>query len=109
MSAQIKGNVVYNGSTAGASRIPFFEEKHTLWSANENPGNARLKGECEFPFSLALPTTLRKDGKSFRPPHTFSDGRAPFSVQYTAQLRIVRGKLRADDKCVCSVDHGDDF
>ncbi|KAJ7851105.1 hypothetical protein B0H13DRAFT_2674339 [Mycena leptocephala] len=98
----IKGNVVYNGSTAGASRIPFFEEKHTLWSANENPGNARLKGECEFPFSLALPTTLRKDGKSFRPPHTFSDGRAPFSVQYTAQLRIVRGKLRADDKVTCT-------
>ncbi|KAJ7867152.1 hypothetical protein B0H13DRAFT_2065640 [Mycena leptocephala] len=87
----IKGDIVYNGSTAGASRIPFFEQTHTLWSASENPGNARLKGECEFPFSLVLPTTLRKDGKSFRPPHTFSDGRAPFSVQYTAQLRIVRG------------------
>jgi hypothetical protein len=90
-----------------AAPIVFLESKHTLWSAAEGdplaPGNSgksviKLKGDYQWPFSLPIPTTLTKNGETFSLPHTFLDRVASFSVRYAAELRIVRGKLRPDDK-----------
>ncbi|KAJ7267630.1 hypothetical protein B0H12DRAFT_1098057 [Mycena haematopus] len=102
----IKGEIVEGGPAA----IVFLESKHTLWSAAEgdpqapeNSGKSilKLQGDYHWPFSLPLPTTLTKDGETFRLPHTFLDRLASFSVRYSAEMRIVRGKLRPDDKITC--------
>jgi hypothetical protein len=90
--------------------ITFLETKHTLWSIaegdplapenSENSGKSivKLKGDYDWPYSVPLPTTVEKKGETFLLPHTFMDRLASFSVRYTAELRIVRGKLRTDDK-----------
>ncbi|KAJ7879617.1 hypothetical protein B0H14DRAFT_2709470 [Mycena olivaceomarginata] len=104
----IKGEILEGGPAAAP--IVFLESKHTLWSAAEGdplaPGNSgksviKLKGDYQWPFSLPIPTTLTKNGETFSLPHTFLDRVASFSVRYAAELRIVRGKLRPDDKVVC--------
>ncbi|KAJ7212926.1 hypothetical protein GGX14DRAFT_519162 [Mycena pura] len=91
--------------------VLFLELKHVLWSAAEgdprSPGTSskisggKLKGDYNWPFSIALPTSVCKDGKTFQLPHTFLDRIAGFSMRYTAELRIIRGKLRPDDKVLC--------
>jgi hypothetical protein len=87
-------------------RKSFFESKHALWSAAEAAPQAgkntagKLKGDHNWPFSITLPKTLVKDGQMFHLPHSFSDRGLPFKVLYTAEVRIVRGKLRADEKYV---------
>ncbi|KAJ7141279.1 hypothetical protein C8R44DRAFT_763116 [Mycena epipterygia] len=100
----IKGDIV-SGSIP-LTRTSFLEVKHTVWSAaDENTGKnsaGKLRGDYSWPFSIPLPGTVGKDGKTYRLPHTFNQDRlASFSVQYTAELRIVRGKLRTDDKALC--------
>lgn len=97
-----------DGGPASPS-INFLNLKHTLWSAADGDPNAsessntgksvlKLKGEYEWPYTISLPATLSKDGETYRLPHTFLDRIASFSVRYTAELRVVRGKLRTDDK-----------
>ncbi|KAJ7451833.1 hypothetical protein B0H11DRAFT_1877092 [Mycena galericulata] len=107
----IKGDIVSGSINVPVTRRGFLESKHIMWSAAEgdprNPGNiaksskVKLKGDYNWPFSIELPPTLSKDGKTFSLPHTFSDRLASLSIQYTAELRIVRGKLRTDDKVTC--------
>ncbi|KAJ6498815.1 hypothetical protein C8R45DRAFT_897469 [Mycena sanguinolenta] len=103
----IKGEVMQGGPAAAP--LVFLESKHTLWSAAEgdpqapqNSGKSvlKLQGDYQWPFSITLPTTLTKDGETYRLPHTFLDRLASFSVRYAAEMRIVRGKLRPDDKRV---------
>ncbi|KAJ6508090.1 hypothetical protein DFH09DRAFT_1199322 [Mycena vulgaris] len=106
----IKGELV--SGTTPVTRTAFLDSKHTLWSAAEGDPNApensakssavKLKGDYSWPFSIELPATVSRDGEAFRLPHTFLDRLASFSVQYTAELRIVRGKLRVDDKVTCT-------
>ncbi|KAJ7669554.1 hypothetical protein DFH06DRAFT_1084323 [Mycena polygramma] len=94
----IKGEVADTGASGWV--VSFLEAKHTLWTAAENSGKAKLKGEYDFPFSIEIPTTAPgKDGKPFRLPHTFTSS---LSIRYTAELRIVRGKLRPDDRVTCT-------
>ncbi|KAJ7784457.1 hypothetical protein B0H16DRAFT_1492564 [Mycena metata] len=104
----IKGDIMNGGPTSAP--ISFLDLKHTVWSAAEGDPLARkntgksmlkLKGDYHWPFSIELPTTLTKDRQTFRLPHTFMDRLASFSVRYTAELRILRGKLRPDDKVAC--------
>ncbi|KAF7376565.1 hypothetical protein MSAN_00072800 [Mycena sanguinolenta] len=104
----IKGEVMQGGPAAVP--LVFLESKHTLWSAAdgdpqapENLGKSvlKLQGDYHWPFSIALPTTLTKDSETYRLPHTFLDRLASFSVRYVAEMRIVRGKLRPDDKLTC--------
>ncbi|KAJ7782336.1 hypothetical protein DFH07DRAFT_320702 [Mycena maculata] len=106
----IKGEIVKG--TVPLSRTAFLESKKLLWSSAEGdpqaPGNTgknstlKLKGEYIWPFSIELPKTLSRDGKTFSLPHTFLDRLASFSIQYTAELRMVRGKLRPDDRVMCT-------
>ncbi|KAJ6514176.1 hypothetical protein C8R47DRAFT_1206555 [Mycena vitilis] len=96
----IKGEVADTGASGWV--VGFFEAKHALWTAAESSGKAKLKGEHDFPFSIEpkIPTTAPgKDGKPFRLPHSFTSS---LSIRYTAELRIVRGMLRPDDKVVCT-------
>ncbi|KAJ7507137.1 hypothetical protein B0H11DRAFT_1970392 [Mycena galericulata] len=108
----IKGEIV--SGSAPMTRTAFLESRHELWSAAEGDPRAsentvtgknstvKLKGDYHWPLSIQLPTTLCKDGKNFTLPHTFLDRLASFSVQYTAELRLVRAKLRPDDKVACT-------
>ncbi|KAJ7795866.1 hypothetical protein B0H14DRAFT_95669 [Mycena olivaceomarginata] len=91
-----------------APPIIFFESKHTVWSASEDAPEgtkkfAALKGDYLWPFSISVPSTsTSKGGEIFRLPHTFSDTGSSFSIRYVAELRIIRGKLRPDDKVTCA-------
>ncbi|KAJ7933781.1 hypothetical protein B0H13DRAFT_1951935 [Mycena leptocephala] len=108
----VKGEIISGAPTAVP--ITFLETKHTLWSIaegdplapenSENSGKSivKLKGDYGWPYSIPLPTTVEKKGETFLLPHTFMDRLASFSVRYTAELRIVRGKLRTDDKVTCT-------
>ncbi|KAJ7757430.1 hypothetical protein B0H14DRAFT_2976612 [Mycena olivaceomarginata] len=107
----VRGEIVKSGPVAAP--VTFLESKHTLWSAVEGdrrapdaPGIAgkstlKLKGDYHWPFSVPMPATFSKDGEAFRLPHSFSDP-GTFNVRYTAELRIVRGRLRSDDKVTCT-------
>ncbi|KAF8200065.1 hypothetical protein K438DRAFT_1823146, partial [Mycena galopus ATCC 62051] len=105
----IKGEIL-EGRTATAP-IVFLNSKHTLWSAAEGDpqasensagkSNLKLQGDYHWPFTVPIPTTMTKNGETFRLPHTFLDRLASFSVRYSAELRLVRGKLRPDDKVTC--------
>ncbi|KAJ6562579.1 hypothetical protein B0H19DRAFT_1375620 [Mycena capillaripes] len=102
----IKGEIVDSGPTGelepeGALNR-FLESKHTVWTAAENSGKSKLQGDYEFPFNIEIPTTFSKNGKTYKAPHTFMEKVSPLSVRYTAELRIVRGKLRADGKVTCT-------
>jgi hypothetical protein len=83
-----------------------FEKKTTLWPPAEGDSqggqkSGKLKGNFNWPFSIEIPATAKsKDGTSFELPHTFVEKSANFNIQYLVELRIVRGKLRQDDKCV---------
>ncbi|KAJ7467198.1 hypothetical protein FB451DRAFT_1137875 [Mycena latifolia] len=109
----IKGEIV--SGTVPVTHTSFLETKHTLWSAADGnpqaPENSaknsagKLKGDYNWPFSIALPTTLSKDGQTFRLPHTFLDRLASFSVHYSIELRIVRGKLRTDDRVSTTIGY----
>ncbi|KAF7338991.1 hypothetical protein MVEN_01975300 [Mycena venus] len=83
----------------GAATIPFFKSKHTLWpvEGTSQVSTKFKKGNYNWPFSLSIPATVVKEGKTFRLPQ-FSDHLAIFRIQYVAELRVVRGKLRPDDK-----------
>ncbi|KAJ6594429.1 hypothetical protein B0H19DRAFT_1095463 [Mycena capillaripes] len=105
----VKGEIMDGGPASPP--IIFLNSKHTLWSAAEGDPNApessgksvlKLKGEYQWPYTISLPATLSKDGETYRLPHTFLDRVASFSVRYTAELRVVRGKLRTDDKVTCT-------
>ncbi|KAF7338993.1 hypothetical protein MVEN_01975500 [Mycena venus] len=87
-------------SKDGATTIPFFESKHTLWpvEGTSQVSTKFRKGDYNWPFSLPIPATFIKEGKLFRLPQFFSDLRAIFRIQYVAELRVVRGKLQPDDK-----------
>ncbi|KAK7005954.1 hypothetical protein R3P38DRAFT_3040562 [Favolaschia claudopus] len=105
----IKGEVVQGGPANVAIPTFFVETKHTIWSATEGDpqapegsGKSKLKGDYVWPFSLPIPSTVTKDGQTWRTPHSFVDTIASFSIRYTAELRIVRGKLRPDDKVSCT-------
>ncbi|KAF7351869.1 hypothetical protein MVEN_01148400 [Mycena venus] len=84
----------------GAATIPFFKSKHTLWpvEGTSQVSTKFKKGEHNWPFSLSIPATFVKEGKTFRLSQFFSDRLAIFRIQYVAELRVVRGKLRPDDK-----------
>ncbi|KAJ7628399.1 hypothetical protein FB45DRAFT_918187 [Roridomyces roridus] len=104
----IKGSIVDANASGPVTQTPFLQLKHTLWSASEGDPNGsagapkvKLKGEYEWPLSISLPAALQKAGKTYSLPHTFLDRIAAFSVRYTAELRVVRGKLRMDDKVMC--------
>ncbi|KAJ7121310.1 hypothetical protein C8R43DRAFT_1033808 [Mycena crocata] len=103
----IKGEIV-NGTMPAVKRHAFLDVKHILWSPAGDASQAsknsmgKLKGEYDWPFSVELPKTYSKKGETFRLPHTFLDRLAYFSVQYTAELRIARGKLRPDDKVIAT-------
>ncbi|KAJ7494935.1 hypothetical protein FB451DRAFT_986832, partial [Mycena latifolia] len=68
--------------------------------------SGRLKGEYTWPFSIPLPATAASKGKSFELPHTFVERGANFSIQYSLELRILRGKLmhgkQKKDKLGCT-------
>ncbi|KAJ7234929.1 hypothetical protein C8J57DRAFT_1195182 [Mycena rebaudengoi] len=84
----------------GDPMIPFLKSKHTLWPV-EGTSQVSTKfknGDYNWPFSLSIPATFVKEGKTFRLPQFFSDRLAIFRIQYVAELRVVRGKLRPDDK-----------
>ncbi|KAJ7347304.1 hypothetical protein DFH08DRAFT_960651 [Mycena albidolilacea] len=91
-----------------APPIIFFESKHTVWSAGEDAPEgtkkfAALKGDYLWPFSISVPSaSTSKGGEIFRLPHTFSDTGSSFNIRYVAELRILRGKLRPDDKVTCA-------
>ncbi|KAJ7680810.1 hypothetical protein DFH06DRAFT_1164245 [Mycena polygramma] len=106
----VKGEILDGGPTSAP--INLLEIKHTLWSAAEGDPNApaensngkgvlKLKGDYQWQYTIPIPTTVTKDGETFRLPHTFLDRHGSFSVRYSAELRIVRGKLRSDDKLNC--------
>ncbi|KAJ7661671.1 hypothetical protein B0H17DRAFT_1094182 [Mycena rosella] len=99
----IKGEIL-SGTTPSVTRTPFLEFKHTLWPGADGDSQApgKLKGEYDWPFSIPLPKTVSKDAQPYRLPHSFAERLASFSVQYTAELRVVRGKLRMDDKVACT-------
>ncbi|KAJ7810552.1 hypothetical protein B0H13DRAFT_2384570 [Mycena leptocephala] len=84
----------------GAATIPFFESKHTLWpvEGTSQVSTKFKKGDYNWPFSLSIPATFVKEGKTFRLPQFSSDRLTIFRIQYVAELRVVRGKLRPDDK-----------
>ncbi|KAF7368299.1 hypothetical protein MVEN_00151100 [Mycena venus] len=88
--------------------ITFLDSKHTLWPSDggDNTGKSagKLKGDYEWPFSLFLPSSINKDGETYHLPHTFSDP-GSFNVRYAVELRIVRGKLRPDDKLTCTIGY----
>ncbi|KAJ7244096.1 hypothetical protein C8J57DRAFT_1083395 [Mycena rebaudengoi] len=92
-----------------AARTLIFETKTTLWSAAEGDPQTReksgkLEGEYTWPFSIHIPATSEsKEGKPFELPHTFFEQTANSSIQYSVELRIIRGKLRQDDKCFFSM------
>ncbi|CAK5265425.1 unnamed protein product [Mycena citricolor] len=108
----VKGEII-NGGPA-AVPIAFLDIKHCIWSASEGDPNAgsstsapsssvKLKGAYEWPFAIRIPTTVTyKDGSQYRLPHTYLDKLAFFSVRYTAELRVVRGKLRLNDRTLCN-------
>ncbi|KAF8125389.1 hypothetical protein K438DRAFT_1892042 [Mycena galopus ATCC 62051] len=87
-------------SRDGAATIPFFKSKHTLWpvEGTSQVSTKFKKGDYNWPFSLSIPATFVKEGKTFRLPQFFSDRLAIFRIQYVAELRVVRGKLRPDDQ-----------
>ncbi|KAJ7244114.1 hypothetical protein C8J57DRAFT_1141905, partial [Mycena rebaudengoi] len=98
-----------SGGVPDAVRALIFEMKTTLWSAAEGDPQTReksgkLKGEYTWPFSIHIPaTSASKEGKPFELPHTFFEQAANFGIQYSVELRIMRGKLRQDDKRVCTL------
>ncbi|KAJ7252467.1 hypothetical protein C8J57DRAFT_1077472, partial [Mycena rebaudengoi] len=66
--------------------------------------SGKLKGEYSWPFSIHIPaTSASKEGKPFELPHTFFERTANFGIQYSVELRIMRGKLKQDDKRVCTL------
>ncbi|KAJ6629497.1 hypothetical protein B0H10DRAFT_1868027 [Mycena sp. CBHHK59/15] len=102
----LKGEIV-NGDVP-IQRTAFVELKKTLWSTAEGDPlqpsmsgknwNGKLKGDYNWPFSIELQTTVSKNGQTYNLPHTFLERLARFSVQYTLELRLLRSKLRTDDK-----------
>ncbi|KAF7328246.1 hypothetical protein MVEN_02564500 [Mycena venus] len=100
----IRGEIVFDVDAAPST---FLKAKHILWSAAEgdpqaagNSGKSivKLKGDYHWPFSFPVPPTFRKDGQTFWLPHAVWDQQASFRVKYTAELCIVRGKLKLDDR-----------
>jgi len=81
-------------------RFPFSNQNiHCgLWREPRRLARKFKKGDYNWPFSLSIPATFVKEGKTFRLPQFFSDRLAIFRIQYVAELRVVRGKLRPDDK-----------
>ncbi|KAJ7175944.1 hypothetical protein C8R46DRAFT_1080132 [Mycena filopes] len=63
--------------------------------APDNIGKSMLKlrGDYHWPFSI--------ERRNLPPSSHFMDRLASFSVRYIAELRILRGKLRPDDKVMC--------
>ncbi|KAF8127744.1 hypothetical protein K438DRAFT_926033 [Mycena galopus ATCC 62051] len=47
----------------------------------------KLQGDYHWPFTVPIPTTVTKNGETFRLPHTFLDRLASFSVRYSVELR----------------------
>ncbi|KAF7322022.1 hypothetical protein MKEN_00724900 [Mycena kentingensis (nom. inval.)] len=114
----VKGEVLGSAQQGMASVVPlaFLEMRHVLWTASEGDPSAsettvpttnrigsklngiKLKGDYSWPFAISLPEEVAKEGKTYRLPHSFTDRTAVCSVRYTIELRVVRGKLRPDDK-----------
>ncbi|KAJ7244856.1 hypothetical protein C8J57DRAFT_762840 [Mycena rebaudengoi] len=109
VAVSVKAEIIMISGGVPAVRTLIFETKTTLWSAAEGDPQSReksskLKGEYTWPFSIHIPaTSTSKEGKPFELPHTFFERAASFSIQYSVELRIMRGKLRQDDKRVCTL------
>ncbi|KAJ7244111.1 hypothetical protein C8J57DRAFT_1083228 [Mycena rebaudengoi] len=105
----VKAEIIMSSGGVPAVRTLIFETKTTLWSAAEGDPqtrekNGKLKGEYSWPFSIHIPaTSASKAGKPFELPHIFFERTANFGIQYSVELRIMRGKLRQDDKRVCTL------
>ncbi|KAJ7275676.1 hypothetical protein C8J57DRAFT_1061952, partial [Mycena rebaudengoi] len=109
IQAVVVSEIIRINGGVPAVRTLIFETKTTLWSAAEGDPQTReksgkLKGEYTWPFSIHIPTTsVSKEGKPFELPHTFFERALNSSIQYSVELRIMRGKLRQDDKRVCTL------
>ncbi|KAJ7244091.1 hypothetical protein C8J57DRAFT_1191615 [Mycena rebaudengoi] len=109
VTVSVKAEIIRISGGVPAVRTLIFETKTTLWSAAEGDPQTReesgkLKGEYTWPFSIHIPTTsVSKEGKPFELPHTFFERALNFSIQYSVELRIMRGKLRQDDKRDCTL------
>ncbi|KAJ7049698.1 hypothetical protein C8F01DRAFT_1001673 [Mycena amicta] len=108
----VKGEIM-GGAPVSVPQV-FLDIKHVLWSAAEGDPNApessatgsklnglKLRGDYSWSFAIALPPEVTKDGKTYRLPHSFMHKTAVCSIGYTVELRVVRGKLRPDDKLPC--------
>ncbi|KAF7368302.1 hypothetical protein MVEN_00151500 [Mycena venus] len=90
----IRGEILKDGPVIAP--IVFLESKHTVWSAVEGaPEAAEIAGKS---------TVKLNGGETFLLPHTFSNP-GTFNIRYSVELRIVRGKLRPDDKVTCALEY----
>ncbi|KAJ7244117.1 hypothetical protein C8J57DRAFT_1477043 [Mycena rebaudengoi] len=83
---------------------------HIMVGCRRRPSNSKkksgkLKGEYTWPFSIHIPNDIlcQKRASQFELPHTFFERALNSSIQYSVELRIMRGKLRQDDKRVCTL------
>ncbi|KAL0954347.1 hypothetical protein HGRIS_003341 [Hohenbuehelia grisea] len=112
ITVSLTGRII-TGSGSSDSHT-FLNDTHTLWSKSSSSngsrtpsptgGSGKLQGACSWPFSLALPSTVRLPFSSARGqtvvcplPETFNERGVRAVVQYDITLKVVRGKLRADN------------
>nr|GAT55849.1 predicted protein [Mycena chlorophos] len=106
----LKGELI--GGAPASLPQSFLETRTVLWNASEGDPNApgspatgskinglKLKGDYNWSFSIAIPQEITRDGETWRTPHSFADSTC--SIRYSVDLRVVRGKLRPDDKISC--------
>ncbi|KAF7315911.1 hypothetical protein MIND_00107700 [Mycena indigotica] len=108
----VKGEIV--GGAPGSVPQKFLDIKHVLWTAADGDPNSpgsilagsklnglKLKGDYSWPFNIAIPPEISHGGETYRLPHSLLDKSTLCSIRYTTELRVVRGKLRPDDKLQC--------
>ncbi|KAJ7916735.1 hypothetical protein B0H13DRAFT_1608981, partial [Mycena leptocephala] len=110
----VRGDLIVSGDPD--ERLHFFRMRKFLWtpamgdpraprrtSSDDCQWEDKLRGEYDWPFSIQLPDRLPPspdEERLFRLPHTFAERFSRSRIEYYFELRINRGKLRADDRMV---------
>ncbi|KAJ6598271.1 hypothetical protein DFH09DRAFT_55718 [Mycena vulgaris] len=107
----VRGDLVTEGDPD--ERRGFLRIEKVVWTAamgdprapNENVNwGEKLRGEYHWPLSMKFPERLAVAesgaGEGFRLPHSFTERFSRASIEYYLELRITRGRFRADDRLI---------
>jgi hypothetical protein len=101
---QLMGSIVTGGDTPRV--MTFLQKDAILWTRNQTEEELDLQeGDYAWPFKFEMPKEVAvrltpTETARFRLPHTFYEPPARASVRYELILRIARGGLKRNNKCV---------